>query len=93
MRPVTGVTGRPRLYEGTTAPYAFRISHECRALVEYLSARAGVSPSRYMRQLLEQHLEDLGFELGRGVEAELDPDRWTPEGWVRDHTVEGDEAA
>ena len=74
------------LYRGTTIPFAFRLSRDSRTLLEWLAARAGVSAAHYMRQIWEDHLESLGFELERGGTAVTDPAWGTPDGWVRDRS-------
>ena len=75
-----------RLYRGESTTFTFRMSSESRALLDFLAARDGTTPGHYVRALWERHLVDEGFDLTRGAETVLDPERDTPGGWIRDHT-------
>lgn len=78
---------QPRLYDDPTVLFTFRMSEPSRRLLDLLAAREGMRSGPYLRRVWEEHLEAQGFELTRGEDAVLDPERGTPDGWVRDHTT------
>lgn len=79
-----------RLYDSTTVPFAFRMSPDSRALLDYLATCEGMTAGHYMRRLWERHLRAEGYVLTPGAEAVSDPEWGTPDGWVRDRTERGE---
>jgi hypothetical protein len=78
-----------RRFAGETVPTALRLGVTERRIVEWLALSTGApSTSAYLRQVVEEHLEGLGFPVVPGVTRQLPlPSREDVATWWNEETA------
>lgn len=80
---------RRRLYADPTVVASVRMTEACRRQLDYLVVTTGApSVSHYLRHMVEQHLQSLGFVLEDGITAQLprpDPPAEEVRQWQEHH--------